>query len=72
MKNCGGMTPIWQMAATEITYVVMGLMRKAPFFANDNDIDGENELNWYFSLTSTIFPIETMISIGDSYLSTET
>ena len=66
MKNFRRMTPFWQMAATVMRYGY-GSDKESTCLANDNNIVGDNELNWYVSLTSTMFDIETMISMGDSY-----
>ena len=47
--------------------MVIGSDEESTLFVNDNGIDGDNALNWYFSLTSTMFDIDTMTSIDDSY-----
>ena len=67
MLESNSWTPIWQMTRTEITDGYRS-DEESTLFASDDDIDGDNELNWYFTLTSArIDIINTMISIDDSY-----
>ena len=67
MLESNSWTPIWQMTRTEITDGYRS-DEESTLFASDDDIDGDNELNWYFTLTSArIDIIYTMISIDDSY-----
>ena len=67
MLESNSWTPIWQMTRTKITDGYRS-DEESTLFASDDDIDGDNELNWYFTLTSArIDIINTMISIDDSY-----
>ena len=47
--------------------MVIGSDEESTLLVNDDNIDGDNEMNWYFILTSARIAIETMISIDDSY-----